>query len=194
MYLIIPCVSLLVLPLVSGFALRQEVRMWYKTRQGMMELLQQAVPPMWSTRRWSIGLSLSLGWGCLYLFFKILICFVYGILPSWIYVYHVHVQCSQRLEEGAESPGTGVSDGCQPCECWELNRGPLEVQTVALTIEPLLQPQCLWLAICWWELLHCLSNTQYKQLKGKKKFFVHHFRGFSSWYFGSMCLDRLSWQ
>jgi hypothetical protein len=34
------------------------------------------------------------------------------------------------------------TDGCEPqCGCWELNSGPLEEQSVLLTIEPSLQPQ-----------------------------------------------------
>jgi uncharacterized Fe-S center protein len=32
-------------------------------------------------------------------------------------------------------------DGCEPpCDCWELNSGPLEVGLVLLTAEPSLQP------------------------------------------------------
>lgn len=34
-------------------------------------------------------------------------------------------------------PGTGVTDGFKlPCECWELNLGPLKKQPVLLTIGP----------------------------------------------------------
>jgi hypothetical protein len=34
-----------------------------------------------------------------------------------------------------------VADGCEPlCGCWELNSGPLEEQSVILTVEPSLQP------------------------------------------------------
>ena len=34
-----------------------------------------------------------------------------------------------------------IIDGCQPpCDCWELNSGPLEEQSVLLTSEPSLQP------------------------------------------------------
>ena len=33
------------------------------------------------------------------------------------------------------------SDSCElPCECWEVNPGPLEEQSVFLTTEPFLQP------------------------------------------------------
>jgi hypothetical protein len=34
-----------------------------------------------------------------------------------------------------------IVDGCEPpCDCWELNLGPLEEQSVLLTVEPSLQP------------------------------------------------------
>jgi hypothetical protein len=36
---------------------------------------------------------------------------------------------------------TTVMDGCEPsCDCWELNSGTLEEQSVLLTAEPSLQP------------------------------------------------------
>ena len=36
------------------------------------------------------------------------------------------------------------ADGCElPCNCWELNSGPLEEQSVLLTTEPWLQPLVL---------------------------------------------------
>jgi hypothetical protein len=35
-----------------------------------------------------------------------------------------------------------IAEGWEPpCGCWELNAGPLEEQSVFLTIEPSLQPQ-----------------------------------------------------
>ena len=38
---------------------------------------------------------------------------------------------------------TPLTDGCEPpCDCWELNSGPLEEQSVLLTAEPSLQPGC----------------------------------------------------
>ena len=44
--------------------------------------------------------------------------------------------------EGVGSPGTGVTGSCElSCRCWELNSGPLEDQSVLLTVEPSLQPQ-----------------------------------------------------
>jgi hypothetical protein len=42
-----------------------------------------------------------------------------------------------------------ITDGCEPpCGFWELNSGPLEEQSVLLTVEPSLQPPPLPLK-CW---------------------------------------------
>jgi hypothetical protein len=59
-----------------------------------------------------------------------------GILPAFIFVHHV---CANpgRAEEGVRSPETGVTDGCEPpCECWELNPGPLKEKQILSTTEP----------------------------------------------------------
>lgn len=43
--------------------------------------------------------------------------------------------------KGIGSPGAGVTDGYElPCECWELDLGPLEDQLLLLTVELSLQP------------------------------------------------------
>jgi hypothetical protein len=35
-----------------------------------------------------------------------------------------------------------ITNGCEPpCGCWELNSGPLEEQSVILTVDPSLQPR-----------------------------------------------------
>jgi hypothetical protein len=45
-------------------------------------------------------------------------------------------------QEGVVSPGSGITDGAElPCGCWELNLGPLEEQSVLLTIEHLFIPK-----------------------------------------------------
>jgi hypothetical protein len=37
-----------------------------------------------------------------------------------------------------------ITDGYEPpCDCWKLNLGPLEEQSVLFTAEPSLQPWCL---------------------------------------------------
>ena len=39
-------------------------------------------------------------------------------------------------EEGTGSPGTGVTDGCEPsCGCWKLNPGSVQEEPVSLTAE-----------------------------------------------------------
>lgn len=49
---------------------------------------------------------------------------------------HIHVVL-QKPEEGLESPGTGVTDGCEaPCGGLELNMGHLEEQLAVLTSDP----------------------------------------------------------
>lgn len=51
-----------------------------------------------------------------------------GILTAWMSVYHKYTWCP---EESVGPSETGVTDGYEtPCECWELNLGPLEKQSV----------------------------------------------------------------
>lgn len=51
---------------------------------------------------------------------------------------------TQSSEEGIVSPGTGITDGCEPPRsCWEVNPGPLYEQQALLNDEPSLQPQPL---------------------------------------------------
>jgi hypothetical protein len=59
-----------------------------------------------------------------------------NVLSACVSVYHVFIVLVET-RRGIASPGTGVTDSCElPCECWELNLGPLEEQAVLLTIEP----------------------------------------------------------
>lgn len=37
-----------------------------------------------------------------------------NVLPACICMYHFHAWCSWRSEEDMGSPGTGVTDGCEP--------------------------------------------------------------------------------
>ena len=49
-------------------------------------------------------------------------------------MYIVFAKCPQKPEEGARSPGTGVTDAHELlCECWELNTGPPEEQVPSPT-------------------------------------------------------------
>jgi hypothetical protein len=57
------------------------------------------------------------------------------------YVYEYTVAVFRDTRRGHQIP---ITDGCEPpCGCWELNSGPLEEQSVLLTTEPSLHPQCL---------------------------------------------------
>ena len=50
-----------------------------------------------------------------------------------------------------------ITDGCEPpCGCWDLNSETSEEQSVLLTTEPPLQPQCLISNVCV-ERIHSLS-------------------------------------
>jgi hypothetical protein len=51
----------------------------------------------------------------------------------------VHYSCLQTHQKKASDL---IKDGCEPpCGCWDLNSGPLEDQSVLLTLESSLQPQ-----------------------------------------------------
>jgi hypothetical protein len=66
--------------------------------------------------------------------------YVYNYCVAWVYVYHVHTLCPQRLEEDIGYPRSGVMDSCKlPRECLELNQNPLQEQ-VLLTVAPSLHP------------------------------------------------------
>ena len=49
--------------------------------------------------------------------------------------------CLCCLPAGQKRRSDLISDGCEPpCDCWELNSGPMEEQPLLLTNEPSLQP------------------------------------------------------
>lgn len=62
------------------------------------------------------------------------ICWGY-IFYMHLYGYHVHALCLQMLEEGIISSRTVVIDEYEPCGCWELNPGPLQMQPLLVTAE-----------------------------------------------------------
>jgi hypothetical protein len=54
--------------------------------------------------------------------------------------YYIWVHCSY-LQSHQKRASDLIADGCEtPCGCWDLNSGPLEKQSVLLTVEPSLQP------------------------------------------------------
>ena len=65
-----------------------------------------------------------------------------SVLPACMYVC---APCACLVpvdsEKDIRSPGTEVTDGCEPsCGCWELNPSPLQEHPVLLTTEKNLQP------------------------------------------------------
>lgn len=51
--------------------------------------------------------------------FKILYFICMSVFAVCMYVYHIHARCPQRSEEGIDSPGSGVMDGCKiSYGCW----------------------------------------------------------------------------
>jgi hypothetical protein len=60
-----------------------------------------------------------------------------GVVLEYISVYHVHVWCPWKPEEGTRSPGIGIIDSCKLWSgSWESNLNPQEEQLVLLTTEP----------------------------------------------------------
>lgn len=48
-------------------------------------------------------------------------------LPTRMSLYQVRAWCSEKLEKGITSSGTGVKHRCELwCGCWELYPGPLK--------------------------------------------------------------------
>jgi hypothetical protein len=65
-----------------------------------------------------------------------------GGFPACVSVY-VSLECPglAKARRGIQSPRARVTDGCElSCECWELNLGPLQEQSVLLTAKPSFQP------------------------------------------------------
>ena len=75
-----------------------------------------------------------------YFFFKYYL-FIYFYLYEYTVVVFRHTPV-----EYASAP---ITDGCEPpCDCWELNSGPMREQSVLLTSEPSLQLHLLFLIVC----------------------------------------------
>lgn len=62
-----------------------------------------------------------------------------GVLTAYLH-HHVHAWRPQS-SDSVRALGNGIAKSCElPCESWESNLGPLEVQAVLLTTEPSLLP------------------------------------------------------
>ena len=74
-----------------------------------------------------------------------------NVLFACRHVYNVHAWYLQRLEEGIESPRTGVIDDWELLsECWKLNLGPLQEQKVLLTTFLVSRYQLPFYFLCFW--------------------------------------------
>lgn len=68
-----------------------------------------------------------------------------SVLPTHVYVYHIHAWCLQRLEEVVRVPGIRVRNGYEPPYRYQKpNPGPLQEQQVLLTYETSLHPHNLY--------------------------------------------------
>lgn len=66
------------------------------------------------------------------------ICLGMGVLP--ICMSRHQLLYLQKAEKGTGSPGTGITDGCEPpCGSWSSKLGSLEEQPMLLTAAPSLQ-------------------------------------------------------
>jgi hypothetical protein len=64
-----------------------------------------------------------------------------SILPAYMSMQHLCTWYPQRTEEGVRTPGTGITDSCEPlCGDLELTLSSLEEHPVLLLTEPPLQP------------------------------------------------------
>jgi hypothetical protein len=80
----------------------------------------------------------------------------------------VHCRCLQTHQKRASDP---VTDGCEPpCDCWELNSGPLGEQSVLLTAEPSLQPKLYFLFNYMWMREVCAHECLCSQRPGAVDF------------------------
>ena len=73
---------------------------------------------------------------CLQKYFHITVIYHFSFIPIFYFMcvsilatcmaVHMYARCPQKSEEGIRSPGTRVTDGCEPpCGCWKVNPGPL---------------------------------------------------------------------
>ena len=70
--------------------------------------------------------------------------------------------CLDKTEDGGGSPGSDVTDTCEPpCGCWELNPNSLEEEHVLFTADPYLELHnvCLNSYLCVW--VFCLYVCLY---------------------------------
>ena len=74
--------------------------------------------------------------------------FLLSKIKIWIFKRFMYILYMNVLSLSPDTPEEGIWSHyrwlwASPCGCWELNSGPLEEQSVLLTIEPSLQPLSL---------------------------------------------------
>jgi hypothetical protein len=52
---------------------------------------------------------------------------------NFFYLYEYTAAVFRHTQKRASDP---ITDGCEPCGCWDLNSGPLAEQSVLLPAEP----------------------------------------------------------
>lgn len=63
-----------------------------------------------------------------------------GVLPAWMYVYHVCAWCCWRPKRTSEFSGTRMPEGCElSCVFWEQNFGPLQELSALFRTKSFLQ-------------------------------------------------------
>lgn len=65
-----------------------------------------------------------------------------GILSVCMSVYQVYAMPKGGQKRASDAPGTRVTEGSEPCGCWESNPAPLEEQPMLLAEGP--SPQALY--------------------------------------------------
>lgn len=94
--------------------------------------------------------------------------YLYGLYYLQICLGTTFRKCSKRPKEVIKSPGARVTDNCEPpCQCWWLNLGPQEEQTLFLTDESFPWPQEYYFWIKsqkWWVTTRKLSSGHSREI------------------------------
>jgi hypothetical protein len=72
----------------------------------------------------------------------VMLCYVMLCYVMYVFIYLMNMSTlSACTSAGQKKSSEHITDGCKPpCDCWELNSGPLVEQAVLLSTEPSLPP------------------------------------------------------